>query len=152
MFDNEINVTWGSTDEGFVLANTLQLNMRNSYFLFGWSRRQMPMTFTIMHQMCCMKRHSTQSQWKPIISQPLQNGVAHPLCTADWLGFEAKNYSVTLIMLPDITWNLLTKIVSTTLLIETRGTRFVYYIVYTHWLKEIKCMQINWVVQLTHSR
>ena len=84
--------------------------------------------------------------------QPLQDGITHPLCTANWLGFEANNYSVTLIMLPDIAWNLLTKIVHTTLLIEIWGTRFVYHIVYPHWLLQIKWLQINWVAQLEHSK
>jgi hypothetical protein len=64
--------------------------------------------------------------------QPLQDGIAHPLCTAPGLGFEAKNYPVTLVMLPDIAWNLLTEVVNATLLIEIRGARFVYHIVYPH--------------------
>ena len=84
--------------------------------------------------------------------QPLQDGITHPLCTANWLGFEANNYPVTLIMLSDITWNLLTKIVNITLLIEIRGVGFVYHIVYPHWLLQIICLQINWVVQLGQDK
>ena len=42
--------------------------------------------------------------------QPLKDGITHPLCTADWLAFEANNYSVALVMLADITRHLLTKI------------------------------------------
>ena len=64
--------------------------------------------------------------------QPLQDRLAHPVCTADRLCFEANNYPVTLIMLPDIERNLFAEVVNTTLLIEIRGVGFVYHIVYPH--------------------
>ena len=55
-------------------------------------------------------------------------------------------------MLPYIAWDLLTKVVHATLLIEIRGIIFVYHIVYPRWLLQIICLQINWVVQLEHEK